>query len=115
MHNWLNMGHQKKQIDKNAVNACPICLDVEETWQHIFQCQHKDSIAIKTLALTLFKSELLQIETAPILQEVLYYKVAQWCKLPSIPVPLIPDDKVGDMIRDAMEAQNEIDSENFIK
>eukprot|EP00957_Ditylum_brightwellii_P179641 13684366-Ditylum_brightwellii.AAC.1 len=69
MHNWLNTGYQKKQIDKNAVDACPICLDAEETWQHLFQCQHKDSIVIRTLALTLFKLDLLQLETAPILRE----------------------------------------------
>eukprot|EP00957_Ditylum_brightwellii_P179175 13650545-Ditylum_brightwellii.AAC.1 len=82
MHNWLSMGYQKKQIDKNAIDACPICLDAEETWRHLFQCQHENSITIRTLALTLFKLELLQIKTAPILCEVLYYKVAQWCKLP---------------------------------
>eukprot|EP00957_Ditylum_brightwellii_P051876 3934723-Ditylum_brightwellii.AAC.1 len=29
MNNWLNMGHKKKQIDKNAVNVCPICLDTK--------------------------------------------------------------------------------------
>eukprot|EP00957_Ditylum_brightwellii_P003596 272474-Ditylum_brightwellii.AAC.1 len=69
MHNWLNTGHHKKQIDKNAVDACPICLDVEETWRHLFQCQHEDSIMIRTFALTLFKSDLLQLETAPILHE----------------------------------------------
>eukprot|EP00957_Ditylum_brightwellii_P048043 3648362-Ditylum_brightwellii.AAC.1 len=115
MHKWLNTGHQKKQIDKNAVDACSICLDAEETWQHLFQRQHEDSIAIRTLALTLFKTELLQIEIAPILHEVLYYKVAQWCKLLSIPVPLILDDEFGDMIRDTMETQNEIGWDNFIK
>eukprot|EP00957_Ditylum_brightwellii_P041014 3105505-Ditylum_brightwellii.AAC.1 len=115
VHNWLNKGHQKKQIDKNAVNTSPICLDAEETWRHLFQCQYKDSIAIRTVALTLFKSELLQIKTTPILQEVLYYKVAQWCKLPSTPVPLIPDDEVGYMIRDAVEAQNKIGWDNCIK
>eukprot|EP00957_Ditylum_brightwellii_P186302 14184628-Ditylum_brightwellii.AAC.1 len=70
MHNWLNMGHQKKEIDKNVVSACPVCLDAKETWQHLFQYQLKDSIAIRTLALTLFKWELLQIKTAPILREV---------------------------------------------
>eukprot|EP00957_Ditylum_brightwellii_P035562 2696229-Ditylum_brightwellii.AAC.1 len=59
MHNWLNTDHQKKQINTIAVDTCPICLDAEETWQHFFQCQHKDSIAIRTLALTLFKSDLL--------------------------------------------------------
>eukprot|EP00957_Ditylum_brightwellii_P005908 448126-Ditylum_brightwellii.AAC.1 len=55
------------------------------------------------------------METAPILCEVLYYKVAQWCKLPSIPVPLIPNNEVGDMVRDAMETQNGIGWDNFIK
>eukprot|EP00957_Ditylum_brightwellii_P069346 5264460-Ditylum_brightwellii.AAC.1 len=91
MYNWLNTGYQKKQINKNAADTCLICLDAEETWRHLFQCQYEDSIAIRTLALTLFKSDLLRLETAPILREVLYHKVAQWCKLPSIPVPLIPD------------------------
>eukprot|EP00957_Ditylum_brightwellii_P191359 14569812-Ditylum_brightwellii.AAC.1 len=59
MNNWFNIGHQKKQIDKNAIDACPICLDTEETWQYLFQCQHKDSIAIRTLALAFFKLGLL--------------------------------------------------------
>eukprot|EP00957_Ditylum_brightwellii_P132293 10087575-Ditylum_brightwellii.AAC.1 len=69
MNNWLNTGHQKKQFDDNAVDACPICLDTEETWWHLFQCQNEDSIAIRTLALTIFKSELLRLENAPILHE----------------------------------------------
>eukprot|EP00957_Ditylum_brightwellii_P138055 10525136-Ditylum_brightwellii.AAC.1 len=69
MHNWLNTGYQKKQMDKHAVNTCPICLDAEETWRHLLQCQHKDSIAIRTLTLTFFKLDLLQLETAPILRE----------------------------------------------
>eukprot|EP00957_Ditylum_brightwellii_P003432 259789-Ditylum_brightwellii.AAC.1 len=69
MNNWLNIGHQKKQIDDNAVDACPIFLYTEETWRHLFQCQNEDSIAIRTLALTIFKSELLKLETAPILHE----------------------------------------------
>eukprot|EP00957_Ditylum_brightwellii_P071231 5414652-Ditylum_brightwellii.AAC.1 len=68
MNNWLNTGHQKKLIEDNAVDACPICLDIEETWWHLFQCQHEDSIAIRALALTI-KLELLKLETAPILHE----------------------------------------------
>eukprot|EP00957_Ditylum_brightwellii_P138706 10573028-Ditylum_brightwellii.AAC.1 len=115
MNNWLNTGHQKQQIDENAVNACQICLDTEETWWHLFQCQHEDSIAIRTFALTILESELLQLKAASILHEVLYYKVAQWCKIPSIPVPRIPDDKVGDMIRDTVEDQNKINWDKFIK
>eukprot|EP00957_Ditylum_brightwellii_P182156 13878302-Ditylum_brightwellii.AAC.1 len=64
---------------------------------------------------TSFSLELLQIKTTPILREVLYYKVAQWCKFQSIPVLIIPDDEVGNMIRDAMETQNKIGWDNFIK
>eukprot|EP00957_Ditylum_brightwellii_P209594 15362396-Ditylum_brightwellii.AAC.1 len=32
MHNWLNTGYQKKQINKNAVDTCPMCLDAKKTW-----------------------------------------------------------------------------------
>eukprot|EP00957_Ditylum_brightwellii_P084055 6390376-Ditylum_brightwellii.AAC.2 len=37
MHNWLNIGHQKKQLNKDAVADCPICQSAEETWTHLFQ------------------------------------------------------------------------------
>eukprot|EP00957_Ditylum_brightwellii_P113598 8660665-Ditylum_brightwellii.AAC.1 len=46
MHNWLNTGSQKKKIDENAVDDCPVCLTTEETWTHLFQCQHEDTLAI---------------------------------------------------------------------
>eukprot|EP00957_Ditylum_brightwellii_P038094 2880914-Ditylum_brightwellii.AAC.1 len=69
MHNWLNTGYQKKKFDQNAVANCPVCVSQEETWQHIFQCLHADSIAIKTLAITQFNSDLIKLGTAPILRE----------------------------------------------
>eukprot|EP00957_Ditylum_brightwellii_P186835 14226935-Ditylum_brightwellii.AAC.1 len=75
MHNWLNTGHQKNHFNKNAVAECPICQSVEETWTHLFQCQHKDAIAIQMLALTTFKPELLKLGTAPITKQVMYYKI----------------------------------------
>eukprot|EP00957_Ditylum_brightwellii_P177548 13523605-Ditylum_brightwellii.AAC.2 len=36
MHNWLNTGSQKKKIDENAVNYCPVFLTTEEMWMHLF-------------------------------------------------------------------------------
>eukprot|EP00957_Ditylum_brightwellii_P172750 13151300-Ditylum_brightwellii.AAC.1 len=87
MHNWLNTGYQKKIIDENAVTDCPVCMSQEESWQHMFQCAHEDSVAIKTLAITTLKSELIKLETAPIVRNVLCYKIAQWCKMPP---PMVP-------------------------
>eukprot|EP00957_Ditylum_brightwellii_P115334 8795224-Ditylum_brightwellii.AAC.1 len=37
MHNWLNTGYQKKEINENAVVGCPVCVSQEESWQHLFQ------------------------------------------------------------------------------
>eukprot|EP00957_Ditylum_brightwellii_P014851 1119610-Ditylum_brightwellii.AAC.1 len=37
VHNWLNTGYQKKKIDENAADECPVCLTMEETWTHLFQ------------------------------------------------------------------------------
>eukprot|EP00957_Ditylum_brightwellii_P197843 15071578-Ditylum_brightwellii.AAC.1 len=67
MHNWLNTGHQKKKINENNAADCTVCGSQEESWQHLFQCMHADSVAIKTLALLAFKLELIKLETAPIL------------------------------------------------
>eukprot|EP00957_Ditylum_brightwellii_P096914 7381062-Ditylum_brightwellii.AAC.1 len=64
MHNWLNTGTQKQKFCKDAVMSCPVCCSETETWQHMFHCKHKDSIAICTLALTKFKSSLIQMNTA---------------------------------------------------
>eukprot|EP00957_Ditylum_brightwellii_P002644 203234-Ditylum_brightwellii.AAC.1 len=70
MHNWLNTGYQKKKIDEYAVANCPVCTSQEESWQHMFQCAHEDLVAIKTLAITTFKSKLIKLETAPIVRDV---------------------------------------------
>eukprot|EP00957_Ditylum_brightwellii_P094031 7159489-Ditylum_brightwellii.AAC.1 len=64
MHDWLNTGHQKQISNKDTVTDCPVCNETKETWTHMFQCQHKNSIAIQTLAVTTFRSTLLKLETA---------------------------------------------------
>jgi hypothetical protein len=115
MHNWLNTGYQKKKIDQAAVDDCPVCGAQEETWQHMFQCNHADSIAIRTLAITKFKSKLISLGTAPILRETLCYKIAQWCNMPTLQAPRIPDDDVGEVIGDAVEDQQIIGWDNFMK
>eukprot|EP00957_Ditylum_brightwellii_P017741 1336284-Ditylum_brightwellii.AAC.1 len=94
MHHWLNIGHQKKHFDKNTVAECPICQSVEETWTHLFLCQHNNIITIQMLALTTFKSELLKLGTAPIIKQVMYYKITQWCNMPTSSAPRIPNDKI---------------------
>ena len=61
----------------------------------MFQCPHGDAILLRMLALTKFCSELQKMHTAPIIRQVLYYKVAQWCQLPQVTPPRIPPDSTG--------------------
>eukprot|EP00957_Ditylum_brightwellii_P047145 3580240-Ditylum_brightwellii.AAC.1 len=39
------------------------------------------------LALTTYKSELLKLGTAPIMKQAMYYKIAQWCNMPTCSAP----------------------------
>eukprot|EP00957_Ditylum_brightwellii_P140079 10673679-Ditylum_brightwellii.AAC.1 len=115
IHNWLNTGYQKKKFDENAVDGCPVCQTTEEIWMYLFQCQHEDAIAIQTLAITMFKSELLKLGTAPIIKQVLCYKIAQWCAMPALPIPIIADDSMGEVVRSTVEDQHLIGWNNFMK
>eukprot|EP00957_Ditylum_brightwellii_P113641 8664092-Ditylum_brightwellii.AAC.1 len=36
MHNWLNIGHQKKQFNGDTVADCPICQFAKKNWTHLF-------------------------------------------------------------------------------
>eukprot|EP00957_Ditylum_brightwellii_P004339 329330-Ditylum_brightwellii.AAC.1 len=115
MHNWLNIGHQKKQFNKDAVADCPICQSAEETWTHLCQCQHDDTIAIRPLAITTFKSELLTLGTSPIIKQVMYYKIMQWCNMPPYSALRIATDTIGEAIHRAIEDQHCIGWDNFMK
>eukprot|EP00957_Ditylum_brightwellii_P145367 11070403-Ditylum_brightwellii.AAC.1 len=81
---------QKQKFYKDAVADCPICCTESKTWTHMFQCPHDDAISLRSLALTKFKLSLIKMSTALIIQQVLYYKVAQWCCLPAITPPPHP-------------------------
>eukprot|EP00957_Ditylum_brightwellii_P069331 5263470-Ditylum_brightwellii.AAC.1 len=89
---------QKRKFYEEAVMSCPICCATTETWQHLFQCQHADSVAVRTLALTKFWSALLKMKTAPLICQIIYYQVAQWCKLSCGTPPRIPTDATGALV-----------------
>eukprot|EP00957_Ditylum_brightwellii_P134612 10262305-Ditylum_brightwellii.AAC.1 len=55
------------------------------------------------------------MKTAPIIRQVLYYKVAQWCCLPTPTLPSIPSDSTGDTLRDAIDTQRDLSWQNFMK
>ena len=43
MHNWLNVGHQKVKITKNAeAGTCPCCGSAHESQDHLYQCTHAE-------------------------------------------------------------------------
>ena len=43
MHNWLNVGHQKAKITKNAeAGTCPCCGSAHESQDHLYQCTHAE-------------------------------------------------------------------------
>eukprot|EP00957_Ditylum_brightwellii_P176507 13442382-Ditylum_brightwellii.AAC.1 len=54
MNVWLNTGTQKRKFYEEAVISCPTCCADTETWQNLFQRQHADTVAVRTLALTKF-------------------------------------------------------------
>eukprot|EP00957_Ditylum_brightwellii_P091461 6964459-Ditylum_brightwellii.AAC.1 len=81
----------------------------------MFQCPHDDAILSRSLAIIKFKSSLIKIQTAPIIQQILYYKVAQWRKMPCILPPRIPSDPTGSKLCNAVETQHELGWKNFMK
>eukprot|EP00957_Ditylum_brightwellii_P000292 23124-Ditylum_brightwellii.AAC.1 len=55
------------------------------------------------------------MNTAPILCQILVYKVLQWCKLPCGTPPHLPVDLIGNIVRDAVERQGQLSWDNFMK
>ncbi len=39
MHDWLPTGHKQAQVDVKVSYCCPCCGTINETQQHILQCQ----------------------------------------------------------------------------
>eukprot|EP00957_Ditylum_brightwellii_P009194 695497-Ditylum_brightwellii.AAC.1 len=115
MHNWLNTGSQKQKFHEDAVADCPVCCVEDETWMHMFQCPHNDAILLRSLALAKFKSSLIKIQTAPIIRQVLYYKVARWCKMPSLLLPRFPTDITGTKLCNTVETQHDLGWNDFMK
>eukprot|EP00957_Ditylum_brightwellii_P094006 7158053-Ditylum_brightwellii.AAC.1 len=55
------------------------------------------------------------MHTAPIIHQVLYYKVAQWCQMPKITQSRIPPDSTGNYLRNAVDMQLDMGWSNFMK
>eukprot|EP00957_Ditylum_brightwellii_P176097 13409102-Ditylum_brightwellii.AAC.1 len=115
MNDWLSTGTQKHEFYKEVVVLCPICCVDTETWQHLFQCQHTDAVAVHTLAMTKFRSTLIKMKTAPIIRQIIYHQVAHWCKLPCGLPPSVPTDATGALVLRVDAAQVDIGWNNFIK
>eukprot|EP00957_Ditylum_brightwellii_P128939 9836751-Ditylum_brightwellii.AAC.1 len=115
MHHWLHTGEQKQKFYEDVVAYCPVCCAEKETWTRIFQCPHKDAEAIGTMALTKFQLVLIAMKMAPIIQQVLYYEMDQWCKLICGDIPQIPADNTGKILCSAIELQVQIGWGNFIE
>eukprot|EP00957_Ditylum_brightwellii_P141056 10746226-Ditylum_brightwellii.AAC.1 len=55
------------------------------------------------------------MKTAPIIHQIIYHQVAQWCKLPCGLPPSVPMDATGALVLRADSAQADIGRNNFIK
>eukprot|EP00957_Ditylum_brightwellii_P044645 3384753-Ditylum_brightwellii.AAC.1 len=55
------------------------------------------------------------MHTAPIICQVLYYKVAKWCQMPESMPPQIPTDSTGNNLRDTVDIQMDLEWSNFMK
>eukprot|EP00957_Ditylum_brightwellii_P166673 12688033-Ditylum_brightwellii.AAC.1 len=55
------------------------------------------------------------MNTAPIICQVLVYKVSQWCKLPCGTPLCLPTDLTGNMVRNAVECQGHLSWDSFMK
>eukprot|EP00957_Ditylum_brightwellii_P129618 9887752-Ditylum_brightwellii.AAC.1 len=114
IHNWLLTHEQAKKINPNASDLCPICVTIAETSTHLFHCMHGSAICACTEAIIQFCVDLYSLKTAQILKQVLVYKVAQWWGI-QLPCPKIPSNFIGDLISEAVEQQNNIGWDNFLK
>eukprot|EP00957_Ditylum_brightwellii_P062765 4763391-Ditylum_brightwellii.AAC.1 len=115
MHNWLNTGAQKQEFDEHAANCCPVCGTATETWEHLFQCDHDNKMAMKLLSLTRCKINLTKLKTSPTIKTVLLFKIGPWMHLPSQEVPQLCHNDLGPAVGAAVEEQSELEWDNFLK
>eukprot|EP00957_Ditylum_brightwellii_P139372 10622007-Ditylum_brightwellii.AAC.1 len=78
MRNWINTGQQKKNFDELTSNSCPVFEKEKEIWTNIFQCTHSDSAAVNFRAISQLQNDLFKNKNAPIISQILVYKLSQW-------------------------------------
>eukprot|EP00957_Ditylum_brightwellii_P204893 15341256-Ditylum_brightwellii.AAC.1 len=55
------------------------------------------------------------MKTAPLICQIIYYRVAQWCKLPCGMPPRVPTGATGALVSRADSTQDDLGWNNFIK
>eukprot|EP00957_Ditylum_brightwellii_P057598 4367664-Ditylum_brightwellii.AAC.1 len=115
MHKWLRVGIRKHLLNVTDLGVCPVCSTDHETWMHLYYCKDANSVAIRTLAITKFHATLLKCKTAPIINDVLTYKLAQWMLLATGNTPSIHCSNLGHNLSLALEEQADIGWESFVK
>eukprot|EP00957_Ditylum_brightwellii_P025785 1950230-Ditylum_brightwellii.AAC.1 len=108
MHNWLHVGRWENLMSQTDLGNCLVCSKSHETWQHLFHCQHPDLLAICSLALTSFNTAMINTKTSLALCILLKYKLSQWLKLDQGASPWIYNDKLGQLLLDALHEQHDI-------
>eukprot|EP00957_Ditylum_brightwellii_P157501 11987318-Ditylum_brightwellii.AAC.1 len=115
MHNWLHVGKRKHLMNVSDLRVCPVCSTGHKMWIHLYHCKDADSVAICTLAITKFCATRLKCKTAPIIRDVLTYKLSQWMLLATGNMLSIHCNNLGHNLSLVLEEQADIGWENFVK
>eukprot|EP00957_Ditylum_brightwellii_P075682 5751734-Ditylum_brightwellii.AAC.1 len=102
-------------MNATDLGVCLVCSSKHETWMYLYRCNDADSVTIRTLAITKFQATLLKCKTAPIICDVLTYKLSQWMHLVMGNTPSVHCNNLGHNLSLALEEQANISWENFVK
>ena len=90
----------------STTSLCPLCLKVEENWQHVFQCKSATALVEKESQMILLKKSLTRIRTHPVLQQRILSMLRQWLNGFSVTVP--SNDEEMQMINEAFRDQSNL-------
>jgi len=88
-----------------------MCLNVEENWQHVFQCKSATAMVAKESQMIILKKSLTRVRTHPVLQQRIFSMLRQWMNGFSVTVP--SNDGEMTMINEAFRDQSNLLYENL--
>jgi len=92
-------------------SMCPMCLNVEENWQHVFQCKSATAMVAKESQMIILKKSLTRVRTHPVLQQRIFSMLRQWMNGFSVTVPGNDGDMT--MLNEAFRDQGNLLYENL--